>query len=604
MKTFVLKVLPVAVMMGLVGCQGIQPKLSQSAPVSVLEAPQTIDTANAKQTVQAGVKALLRTSFSYQTQAYIRPKPIASSLESLPNTACEEIHDNAYIALSKKAEEAGLDISADDYVQERTTLKQEFLACTKARAEGSETLTPEDELARLLAELSMLANQPATDFNDEQLNEKRQHLIHEYYLKVAKLGMIGDYRPLQGVVRALPSFEYRFGQAYVMVNQPMVFDFKSGDIYVWADNLALANATWLDKKLGNAWHNKWLRVPLNDGSLPDDFVKTLLTHYMTAQSEAFLALDEADFEQVGADELLATTEGMLDDKARTHILTAKTIIRQHNDGDTQSTTSRAVAKFLYDKMTTDYPVLLEKPIALDNKKETLMLDSRALMQYVFAKLGQASHDGQSDDDVVESDGDVVFVELEGGTLEGAEAESAEVEDIEAESVAVESAEISDNDPSESETLVNDILAISDLGENPKSEPVGGQDIYYGFDARGKLLWIYRQQEQALPKSWLKDPVDLGLLTVLDGAVSRQMFERLPAMVAAPTPANSVNVLEYSNTLYNTLKKSDSIFLRSFFYYLTSAFESKDETEKQPDTEDKTEAENQAETKTDGDNAEK
>lgn len=590
MKQFVKKTLPLMMMVALAGCQTTQSTTAISSSTHVAEVAQEVrGDMSAKEQVQAGVKSLLRTSFSYQTHAYIAPKDVVD--DELPETACEDIHDKAYIALSKKAINAGLDISADDYIGERETLKTDFLACQKSRAENSSESDLEAELAQLLAELAQLTGQPSPDFQDEQVTADRQKLIHAYFLNTSKLGMKGTYQPLKGVISALPSFEYQFGQASMMVNQPIYVDLKSGDIYLWADNLALANATWLDKKLGNAWQNKWLRVPLNDGSLPDDFVKTLLKTYAAAQSRAFDELMDELFGYMTADDVLVLHD-KFDDKAKTHISLASTIVRQTQTEDTKRAMAKATAKHLYDEMTKAYPVLLEKPVALDKKQETLTLDSRTLMQSVFAKLKvQASDEleGAELDESIEAeaiaeiadDGEVLFADSE------VTEEVAEVSDIPAEETT-EPDVVTDETDDQAETDYAEVNAAKT------------QDRYYGFDKRGRLLWVYEQKEQALPASWLKDPVDLGLLTVLEGRVSGQVFERLPSAVATPTPANSVNVLEYSNTLYNTLKKSDSIFLRSFLYYLTSAFEGGDETKEDAQTkiEDETKTENQAETKID------
>lgn len=621
MKRFVKKVLPLAMMAVLAGCQSLPSKPTSVLGVDKLGADefvvQDVSThdPSAKQTVQAGVKALLKTSFSYRTQAYIAPQDVAD--DELPVTACEDIHDKAYIALSKKATDAGLDISADDYIGEREALKTDFLACQASRAESSDEQAFEDELARLLAELS---GQSVHEFHDEQLSAKRQKLFEAYYLKTSKLGMVGNYQPLKGVISALPSFEYQFGQASMMVNQPIYMDIKSGDIYVWADNLALVNATWLDKKLGNAWHNKWLRVPLNDGSLPDDFVKTLLKTYATAQGKAFDELMDESFGYVTPDDVLALHDG-LDEKAKTHIQTTATIIRQTTTNDDKRQMTKTVAKELYDNMTQAYPVLLEKPVALDKKQETLTLDSLALMQSVFAKLKvQASDDIESDD--IESDESELEIDGEPKTdndLETALEANAEAEALasaESEAEVAEVAQTSDGDTvdvkakaktSDNETLDDEALdgemSESETDDHAEASQAKTQDVYYGFDARGRLLWVYQQKQQALPESWLKEPVGLGLLTVLDGKVDDGIFARLPTSLATPTHANSVNVLQYSNTLFNSLKESDSIFLRSFFYYLTSAFASEDK-EKQVDGEDKAEAESQAEISTDGDNVEK
>lgn len=317
---------------------------------------------SARETLTKAVRSAMRSPFSFHSKVVIsnelREQALINADETMLMqgddflTHCEHTHDVAYVALAKRALADGVDISSDRYIDERAKLKDDFLACKNT----------------IEKQLSEQAKQSYGKYT--QLDIKKSKLLQDYGLSATRLEMTGNYRPLKGQIVALPTAYYQSRNANLMVNQPIVVDIKSEKMYLWADNLALANATWLDKKLGLAWQNKWLVVAMNDGTLPQDFSKTLIKELskvrLTNKNPSKISyLDKNSINE------FVNKFGNNDKKT---IALATQVIREQDSQD-------GLGAF-YESMTTAYPVLLEK---IDDPKD-VVLDSKTLMQRVFAVI--------------------------------------------------------------------------------------------------------------------------------------------------------------------------------------------------------------------------
>lgn len=233
--------------LALSACQHL-PLQTANETVPQLQAP-------AKEAVQGAMSRHFRHNFSYKTTL------IKHQTAPVDTDGCAAAHDDGYIALIKTAKQAGLDLSADRYLDEKNRLKSEFLACLD-----------DDSHA----------------WHGYQKDRSHTQAVAKHYLTdPMSMTITGNFRPLMGQVSALPQFSYRFGAMDVMVNQPIVVDLKTGTLYLWADNVAFANALFLDTKLGDNWRNQWLKLPLDDGSLPQDFAKQVAKSYANAHKIGF-----------------------------------------------------------------------------------------------------------------------------------------------------------------------------------------------------------------------------------------------------------------------------------------------------------------------------
>lgn len=204
------------------------------------------------------------------------------------------------------------------------------------------------------------------------LDLKKNELLQAYLLDSLDVRVVGNYRPLVGTLTLLPTAQYTIKNAKFMVNQPIIIDAHAQMIYLWADNLALANSMYLDDKLGTAWQNKWLKLPINDGTLPNAFAKDLLQTFVSAKSQVF---DNADISFIGRDEL----NTLIDSKIR-HKLSAVSHIIQVK----KQRSSDLSALIFYDEMTQKYPQLID-----DSSHDKLT--SLAIMQKLFAMLDKNNH---------------------------------------------------------------------------------------------------------------------------------------------------------------------------------------------------------------------
>lgn len=288
-------------------------------------------TSSANRTLEQAFDVHLHRSFSYTAMLDVMYKDNAQD-----GLGCEAVHDEQYVALANLALAEGLDLSADRYLDKKASLRQEFLACRE---------------------------QAEHHWHTKTISPNNHQVIEHYLTTPLKVSSSGNFRPLMGQVSLLPQVAYRFGTVELMINQPMVVDIKSEAVYLWADNFAFANATWIDKQLGDKWHNKWLMLPLNDGSLPKDFVKDLGRAYRNAQ-KAWLR--EGQFEYVGKDEIVHVSKQRLDGTAH--------VIKKTNQSQGM------LARFVQE-MTDTYPVLVEPREAGETR-----LDSLVLMQRLFDAL--------------------------------------------------------------------------------------------------------------------------------------------------------------------------------------------------------------------------
>lgn len=336
----------------------------------------------AKDVLEQATKSQLRSSFSYETTAYvsndIRRQALAdiSGQEMSANATCEDVHDEAYVNLLKTAQAEGLSVRDEKYQTERDQLKTDFLTCREDRDkalsyqpfdfeafyERSQGLSPEEQEVAFVrdmeAHFESQSNKPPL-VNITPLDVKKEQLIHEYLIRPSNVSVIGSYSALQGKLTALPSFDYTAKNLKLAINQPIYIDLKAGGIYLWADNFALLNSELLDVRLGDSWQGKWLYIPINDGSLPRDFTKDLIQSYLKAKKESFMALPEDGFAMVGAESVMTLPfigQNLPSDKL-TLIQNTPTIIKNNSDKKSQEYSRYVFADTLYQEMTSKYPTL-------------------------------------------------------------------------------------------------------------------------------------------------------------------------------------------------------------------------------------------------------
>lgn len=505
----------------------------------------TVSTGSAttKEHLAQAIQASLKSSFGYSTHVKLSNQHNLSTTNSSSAYAiydCDGRHDEAYVALARRAVSEGFDITSDRYIDDRQALKEQFLACIKRRENPA---------------ADMLATEVADTDNTKLA------LMDAYWLKPSQFGITGNYQPMQGVITALPSFDYQMGQVSLMANQPIYIDIRTGDIYLWADNFALANATWLDKSLGDKWHNKWLRLSLDDGSLPDGFHQAMIKAYLSAYRTGFDELEVGQFDEATADDV-PQNELITQD----HIAAASRIIRHHTDASVQRNNQRRVLELFYQKMLMDYPMLdrandresgtddvslhnITVPNDNDATADT-KVNAKKLMQALFAYIHQKiSTDNEF---AVETQLDYTDMFAIEGVKMGGGADAnhkANKKTATRQSAAAVADAVAAGAMKDRLSGSNNSRVVAATLEDKKTEQ-GFRSVYYGLDYAGRLLWIYRIDERMLRN---QKPIMITSLTTLHSP-SNTHFARLPSNYARPNQHNSVDLWAYGNEL---LDNSDS-----------------------------------------------
>lgn len=431
MHKSLIKFLPLVVAGAMTGCASMQMPVQNA----------TADGIHAKTQVAKAVRSQLRTSFGYQTNVYASDVNMPSK-----NQDCTKAHMSDYLSINQ-------DQSISD--QERETkvhaINQTYEQCLQAEiamlsamqaveqaataatvdsgdvafddtdaSDGDDALnvSADDAVANGLdAEVWREGVWDEDNAQPSPADKHKMALFDRYVVKPTQVQITGKYQPLHAIT-AVPSLSYHAKNARLSVSQPIYIDVKAGVIYLWADNIARMNNEHYDRTLGLQWQNKWLAIPLNDGSLPKGFAQDFIKAYLKAKKDSFESLPNASFNVISATAFfeLPDIEQVLPKQTQELIHGTDTIIRLHS-----THADDAYAKFIfwdsfYQEMIAKYPELTESPTFADRvigddegnvlvevstvnagdandaqAKSAPKLDSKNAMKGLFTLVGVASH---------------------------------------------------------------------------------------------------------------------------------------------------------------------------------------------------------------------
>ncbi len=542
--------------------------------------------ADAQTALADAIKGQLKSSFSYETQIHVnnhlREEALAaaspSQLAAVDDKMqlCEETHDAAYIAWLKQLKAEGVDIKAldtDKYADKLATFKDSYTACvnersaqlTQAEASGDaaafENLSPEmqklyappaaDDAAQmdantaepLFADRSSHNNAdnanylPDYDSDHTALDAKKSALLKAYLIQPASITISGRYQPLAGQFTALPALGYDAKNLQAHINQPIHLDLKAGVLYLWADNFAMVNSETLDKTLGDKWRNKWLAIPINDGSLPADFTERLIKSYIKAKQQSFLSLDKSGFSYVNADAVLGLPHltDNLSDSAKQAITKSPSIIRDSSSADAQAFARYVFADTLYDELAAAYPELLPEPIIGDDKA---IIEGESEIHVVNLAKDKPSADSAPTAVQINSR---FLVQLMMGML------------------SVISADY--------QSTIAMTASQPDLADQFATPASYAPISHYGISAN-HVSWIHQRQYASsllpfgLGKSSVREaqPLLIDKFTMIL-PLSRDGFDRLPADARIPNTTNTINLPDYARDLVTRLQSGDDKYLQ-------------------------------------------
>lgn len=512
---------------------------------------------NAKAELERAIKAQLRSSFSYQTHVYasnqLHQNALAKSVAPAKN--CADKHDDAYVALVKTAKQNGKTIDDDSYNAERAQIRDDYLACKSQEPplysyepfdlvefyQQNQQLGEDEQAQAFIASSSahMASQISINDIGDIEdgdkdpiLSAKKAKLLEAYLLKPTQLSLSGSYRPLAGVITALPMLGYQSKNLTATLAQPIYLDLKAQGIYLWADNFAFANSQFLDKKLGDKWHNKWLFIPINDGSLPKDFAKDLFDALISAQKERFATFKADDFQIITPAQFdVPFIQSNLPTQAIKDVMSTTHIIKKQSQPKDRAYGNYVFYDTLYNTITAKYPSLARSEPAFDRT----ISEGQSLIE--IASIDDTTRTDQKPTINSELLMKAFFAYLKGKI---------------------------------------DNYTTSDLQYEPDASytPI----THYGIE-HGKLSWLHHRYYlndfgTAFHQTLTSDePIFIDSFTYIHQN-SHQVgeFNRLPSTARTPTSQNSIHLFDYKNDLLERLKNSDEHYIKMLVELLLGADE--------------------------------
>lgn len=495
----------------LTGCQSTS--LNQSNAMTAKQTP-----AAAKTALATALQKQRRQSFSYHSNLEVSNEQQFSDVDSTQLVAseyvdsyCDDSHDQSYAALLTKAQAQHKDIAAVDYDDQRDALKQSYLACSAAYEAwrdvhyDSESYAIDEAAEDVVDSVAAMETTATTvspyvspyyeklfnEYENKQSkqNIKKSQLLDAYVLKPLSINAQGTYQPMAGKATMLASAQYQARNHQSSINQPVYLDFKNGAIYLWADNFAMLNSELLDDKLGTKWRNKWLKLAIDDGTLPKNFGSELIKSHFAALDATFDAAPVSQFDYVAPNTLAS-----LSPKLPTHqlpaMLASNQVIRRVQSAESYEQFYQDYMRIVYERLSQRYPELV-KESAADEAGDTnaKKFTSKALVQQMLAMIKSGIDSGSE-----------TIKETTAEETEGAMLSNAEMQEL------------------------------------------------YGFDKRGQLKWQHLRSEIPSETAANKNMV-IDVLQQYSAISTKDMaFPNLPSDVQVPNASNSIDMRKYGSEL--------------------------------------------------------
>lgn len=487
----------------LTGCQSTS--LDHSNAMTAKQTPVAAKTALA-----TALQKQRRQSFSYHSNLEISNEQQFSDINTKIDAQapvasgyideyCEDTHDQAYAALITQAEAQNKDILAADYDAQRTVLKDTYLECTDAYEAWVES--------KYDSEITVPAfyQQLFDNYDDRATAQdiKKAKLLDAYVLKPLSINAQGIYQPMAGKATMLASVQYQARNHQSSMNQPIYLDLKNGNIYLWADNFAMFNSELLDDKLGTKWRDKWLKLAINDGTLPKGFGSELIKSHFAALDATFDAAPISQFDYV-APNTLASLSPKLPAHQLPAMLASNQVIRRVQSAESYEQFYQNYMRIIYERMSQRYPELVKESAAYEvGNTDADKFTSKALVQQMLAMI---KSDMDSGIETVEEA--MAMAEAKEKTAESATLSNAETQEL------------------------------------------------YGFDKRGQLKWQHLRSELPSETADSKNMV-IDVLQQYSPVSPKDMaFPNLPNDVQVPNASSSIDVREYGSELMQYYRDSN------------------------------------------------
>lgn len=595
-----LAALSLAIPLVLSACQ-VAPSSNQNAFISkVSQLPSEQQSQIAKDTLLKALKQQSRSDYAYQvdvlgSNAQRRERLTNATSQQLamsdePINHCEHVHDEAYVELLQRVEQAGLEIYDAKYSAERESIKHTYQQCVDALEHPYSQVSYEQWLDKAVqqakidlanAELGVeagraeadrveasLANAesdqdeelysldestddsqslsnvfgeitedvlPGYDSSHTKLDARKAKLLNAYLLNPTSINGSGVYRASSGKVSIMPTFAYQSRNLQMLNSHFIYIDAKQGAAYLWADSFAYILSSTIDPNLGLDLKDKWIKIDLNDGSLPKSFLPDLVKAHVSAKDKMHASAIAEQYHFISSSEL--QNQSPKPDKKHQPYLNKASLLIEHKLTEQQY--NEAMQLYLttvYDQMTNKYPQLLDSQETNDQENNSEGDSHRKSFSsaHIFTKI---------------------FSEIEKAKQEKF---SAKIDDT-----SSDSDKPTNSDHTEKANNNKPAIEYAVKDEALEENNWLWRNVY-GLDHQQRIVWQLAQRQlnssSNMPygSNHFLSGVRLEALTRYDNNVSSSvpMFEALPAGASLPSKTNSVDLQSYLENLKLSYEKGE------------------------------------------------
>ena len=422
---------------------------------------------------------------------------------------------------------------------------------------------------------------PGYDSEHTSLDRKKAKLLEAYLLKPMSISAQGIYKPLSGVMTTSPTFQYQSRNHISAINQPIYIDARNGDIYFWADNFALAISESLDDKLGTSWKNKWLKLSLNDGSLPAGFGRDLIKSHFSALDKSLDLAPLQEFTFMSPKQLNSIMPPFAP-KQLPIMLTAKNIASQQQSYASNEAASNQYLSSLYDQIAQKYPDLVTQA---DSADDTVVTSDPDGDNYV-SDVSEIS-DVVAMDDISIDEADAYDQSDASDEAESIFTSRAIVKQV----LSLIKSHLEEIDTSKDTSIDTSTAETAVTKKTPKSLPAttiqyakvsdAASDILpalqylYGYDGRGQLIW--KLQRVQLPKEnslgvETGEGLTVDALTHYKALTATSIaYPNLPAQAQVPTASNTVDLKVYGKALNDYYESGEGTEMGKTIFAMLSLY---------------------------------
>ncbi|WP_019673584.1 hypothetical protein [Psychrobacter lutiphocae] len=536
------------------------------------------------------------------------------AMSDVSETHCEHLHDEAYASLLARAESENTDIEDEKYSTQRRALKSAFIDCktkqvdwensrysqvessTDASISNTDILAVEEQLSsemvedddtgsdkfnqQLLDELLTSLNidtpqdrfLPNYDSAHTKLDARKAKLLDAYLLKPTSISVQGIYQPLLGRMTITPTLRYQSPNLTSIANHYIYLDAKQGAIYFWADTYAYLLSVYFDEQLGTSMHNKWLKLDLNDDSLPEGFGKDLIMSHFAAKDKALQQIPTQRYRILTHQQLMSSEP--IESRFIPYIQDTPYVIERRLTDEDVERYAQIYFDSLYQQIIDKYPQLKRQlPPELESAQASTEVLSVSEAILAATEAEESAEEDRKFKEWAQAESAINYDETVGFEQDTDEKAKNETTSryssrqlIQTLLSLIENSLQTEIDAIDNETnsSADNLDELSEPTHNPNInyalyDPNSAESSWlwrdvYAIDSSKRIQWQFKQYklDDDIPADEQMDVfrgIELQSLTRFEPAsITASVFTTLPDGATTPNAENTINIREYSQTL--------------------------------------------------------